>query len=394
MPPRYSYWTIIAGGLPTAFRAAERDELLPTFTRLREKHPDAEMRWFARGTLWASPDEARQALRDGQRGGARSRGPRKGDEAPRGRDWRPGGEHRDPRQKYIDAKKARNAERRKQKFARRQQGESGSAGGSERKPWQSDRERQGVRDKRGLNARGSGAARGDSHRQQSQPDRRREGAKWSTRGGAARPSGARPKPHASQERGGWKPREDGRRFRDDRPKGPQGDRDRRARSTRDERDERRGRPESQAGTRRSTGKPSGRGGRPDAFRKGGDDRRPGRPWSDSARNTDRHGNRPAHGHAGGDRSHRDANGARPRTASRPQGKPKRAPGSRRFEPPAFERGQGTEEPTPPQRPRGPNREPQPGESPEPSPPPRPSEPATVPPGPPERGRLVKPRRRS
>ena len=27
MPPRYAYWTIIAGGLPTAFRAAEREEL-------------------------------------------------------------------------------------------------------------------------------------------------------------------------------------------------------------------------------------------------------------------------------------------------------------------------------------------------------------------------------
>ena len=29
MPPRYAYWTIIAGGLPTAFRAASVD-----FTRL------------------------------------------------------------------------------------------------------------------------------------------------------------------------------------------------------------------------------------------------------------------------------------------------------------------------------------------------------------------------
>ena len=38
MPPRYSYWTIIAGGLPTAFRAARRDELLPTFARILEKH--------------------------------------------------------------------------------------------------------------------------------------------------------------------------------------------------------------------------------------------------------------------------------------------------------------------------------------------------------------------
>ena len=62
MPPRYSYWTIIAGGLPTAFRAADREELLPTFHRLKEKHPDAEMRWFARGRLWVSPEEARETL--------------------------------------------------------------------------------------------------------------------------------------------------------------------------------------------------------------------------------------------------------------------------------------------------------------------------------------------
>ena len=59
MPPRYAYWTIIAGGLPTAFRAAEREELLPTFQRIREKHPDAQMKWFARGKLWESPDAAR-----------------------------------------------------------------------------------------------------------------------------------------------------------------------------------------------------------------------------------------------------------------------------------------------------------------------------------------------
>ena len=49
MPPRYAYWTIIAGGLPTAFRASEREELLPTFQRIKEKHHDAEMKWFARG---------------------------------------------------------------------------------------------------------------------------------------------------------------------------------------------------------------------------------------------------------------------------------------------------------------------------------------------------------
>lgn len=88
MPPRYSYWTILAGGLPTAFRSAERADLLPTFNRIREKHPDAEMKWFARGRLWASPEDAQADL---QR--ARDRRER------RDRDWRPGGEHRDPRQK-------------------------------------------------------------------------------------------------------------------------------------------------------------------------------------------------------------------------------------------------------------------------------------------------------
>ena len=62
MPPRFAYWTILAGGLPTAFRAALREELLPTFRRIQEKHPDAEMKYFARGRLWASPEEARHGV--------------------------------------------------------------------------------------------------------------------------------------------------------------------------------------------------------------------------------------------------------------------------------------------------------------------------------------------
>src|SRR3954470_23602508 len=73
MPPRVSYWTIIAGGLPTAFRAAEREELLPTFTRLKAKQPDAEMKWFARGKLWASPEEAREQLDRRRNPGQQSR---------------------------------------------------------------------------------------------------------------------------------------------------------------------------------------------------------------------------------------------------------------------------------------------------------------------------------
>ena len=118
MPPRYSYWTILAGGLPTAFRAAEREDLLPTFKRIHEKHPDAEMKWFARGRLWASPEAARQDTEARRYHGVRDH------------KWRPGGEHRDPRQPYKDAKKARNADRRQQRFDRKEQG----AAGVERKP--------------------------------------------------------------------------------------------------------------------------------------------------------------------------------------------------------------------------------------------------------------------
>ena len=78
MPPRHAYWTILIGDSPTAFRARERDELAPTFERLRAKQPDAVIKWFERGRLWASPEEAR--------GGAPA-APRER----RGPEWRPGG---------------------------------------------------------------------------------------------------------------------------------------------------------------------------------------------------------------------------------------------------------------------------------------------------------------
>ena len=41
MPPRYAYRTILVDGGPTAFRAAEPDELLPTLKRLQVKQPGA-----------------------------------------------------------------------------------------------------------------------------------------------------------------------------------------------------------------------------------------------------------------------------------------------------------------------------------------------------------------
>jgi len=110
MPPRFAYWTILAGGLPTAFRATERDDLLPTFRRIREKHPDAEMKWFARGRLWASPDDAREHAERARAHGHRDRS------------WRPGGDHRDHRETHKAAARARNQSRRRERFARKQHG--------------------------------------------------------------------------------------------------------------------------------------------------------------------------------------------------------------------------------------------------------------------------------
>jgi hypothetical protein len=91
MPPRFAYWTILVGTEPTAFRAARQEELLPTLKQLQSRHPEAVMKWFARGRLWTSPEEARLAAIARHQRQAREH---------RGREWRPGGEHRDPRDRF------------------------------------------------------------------------------------------------------------------------------------------------------------------------------------------------------------------------------------------------------------------------------------------------------
>jgi hypothetical protein len=95
MPPRYAYWTILIDNSPTAFRAAKREDLLPTFVQLQRTNPNIIIKWFARGRLWDTP-EAEFAAR---------RAPKP---APRSRDWRPGGEHKDPRARF-DKRKKKNA---------------------------------------------------------------------------------------------------------------------------------------------------------------------------------------------------------------------------------------------------------------------------------------------
>src|SRR6478672_4316571 len=63
MPPRYAYWTIIVDNAPTAFRSGSKEELLPTFNRLKEKHASAVMKWWQNGKLWDSRLDAQEAMR-------------------------------------------------------------------------------------------------------------------------------------------------------------------------------------------------------------------------------------------------------------------------------------------------------------------------------------------
>ena len=78
MPPRYAYWTIIVDNQPTAFRAGSTEDLMPTFKRLKEKHPTATMMWFQNGKLWNSRVDAQEAMRargeKGRRGDTRQGG--------------------------------------------------------------------------------------------------------------------------------------------------------------------------------------------------------------------------------------------------------------------------------------------------------------------------------
>jgi hypothetical protein len=72
VPPRYVYWTIIVDGQPTAFRSGSLEDIMPTFNRLKEKQPTAELKWFQNGQLWASRHDAQDFARArGERGRAR-----------------------------------------------------------------------------------------------------------------------------------------------------------------------------------------------------------------------------------------------------------------------------------------------------------------------------------
>ncbi len=75
---------------------------MPTFQRILDRHPDAQLKWFSRGRLWESPESAKRA-----RARTRER---------RHPGWRPGGEHCDPRQRFKDAKAQQNQARRRRRW--------------------------------------------------------------------------------------------------------------------------------------------------------------------------------------------------------------------------------------------------------------------------------------
>ena len=93
MPPRFAYWTILIDNSPTAFRARDAQELLPTLAQLKRTNENVVLKWFSGGTLWDSPEAAREARRK----------PIVVEK--RGADWRPGGQHRDPRARFTQKKK-------------------------------------------------------------------------------------------------------------------------------------------------------------------------------------------------------------------------------------------------------------------------------------------------
>lgn len=86
MPPRYAYWTILIDNKPTAFRAREQDELLPTLRQLRRTNHDVVLKWFARGRCWESREAELSAHARPKHG--------------RGRDGRPTGMHGNRRERF------------------------------------------------------------------------------------------------------------------------------------------------------------------------------------------------------------------------------------------------------------------------------------------------------
>jgi hypothetical protein len=123
MPPRFAYWTILIDNQPTAFRARDKAELLPTLHQLKRTNPNAHLKWFARGKLWETPEQAQWAARHVPKPAER-----------RGRDWRPGGEHKDPRRSSTARQPGDRKARSWKQRPRREEASTRSSNRPHRKP--------------------------------------------------------------------------------------------------------------------------------------------------------------------------------------------------------------------------------------------------------------------
>ncbi len=102
------------GETPTAFRSRFRDDLVPTLKQLQRTQPNAVLRWFYRGQFWESPEAEQEAFQARRRMASA-----------RGNDWRPGGQHKDPRAKYQKTRDQKRADFKRRNWGPRPSGPAG-----------------------------------------------------------------------------------------------------------------------------------------------------------------------------------------------------------------------------------------------------------------------------
>ena len=90
MPAPRSFWVILIDTTPTSFRAKMREDLLPTLRQLQRTQSGVTLRWFEGGKVWESPE--------GAIGAAKLAATEAREKRPK--EWRPGGEHRDPKARF------------------------------------------------------------------------------------------------------------------------------------------------------------------------------------------------------------------------------------------------------------------------------------------------------
>jgi len=252
MPPRYAYWTILIDGAATAFRARERDELLPTLHQLQRKNPNVTMQWFARGKLWASREAEQQDFQRHKRQAEApfAKAPSSGER--RSADWRPGGAHKDPRDRFK--KKHRPVRAWSEDDEPRDRKPQGPP---RDRPWQGGKPGGPARDRPWQVKKPGGASRADRSGRDRKPDA---------------PRGERPPNRpASDERPererSWtdRPPRANKPWQERKPGPPRGDRPWS------------GKPKV-GGDRRWSGKPKGKGDRPWSGKPAADRPSGGRPW--------------------------------------------------------------------------------------------------------------------